>query len=76
MKKLVLVLTVAAFAVAVQAADNKSAQEKPACCAKTKTVAEKGECPMAKGTCSQVAKNNDAGPAKKALLSPKAASRG
>ncbi len=77
MKKLVLALTVVAFAVGAQAADKKAqaAQEKPACCAQTKaTVAETSECPMAKGTCcSKMAKGAKAAPARQALLSPKAA---
>ena len=76
MKKLLLSLTLVGFAVAVQAADNKAqaTPEKPSCCAQAKATAEAGSCPMAKGTCSKMAKNSKGATAKQALLSPKAAS--
>ena len=48
MKKLILAVMVAGFAVAVQAG-NGSCSETGSCCSKTKTSLEtKGECPMAK----------------------------
>ena len=86
MKKLILSVMLAAFAVAVQAGDDKAnaTQEKPACCAKAKTAAaDKAECPMAahaKGQCPYAAKSAckegccKEASGKQALLSPKAAS--
>jgi hypothetical protein len=70
MKKLILSLSLMAFAVAVQAGDAKPSTENGACCA-SKTQA-KGTCPMANqakasGACCKEA------PGKQALLSPKAA---
>jgi hypothetical protein len=62
MKKLVLSLTLVAFAFAVQAGDNCSAKtqtaaDKPACCASKEKVAtsttvstDKAQCPMAAST--------------------------
>ena len=74
MKRIILSVIVMAFAVAVQADDAKTSQDKdkdkPACCAhKVKTSDEaKGSCPFAKAACCKQA------PAKQtALLSPKAA---
>ena len=74
MKRIILSVMVLAFAVAVQAGDAKTCQDKdkdkPACCAsKVKTSDEaKGCCPFAKAACCQPT------PAKHTvLLSPKAA---
>ena len=68
MKKLILSVSLMAFAVAVQAGDAKASKESGACCA-SKT--------QAKGTCSDQAKAGGAcckdAPGKQALLSPKAA---
>jgi hypothetical protein len=83
MKKLVLSVILAAFAVAVQAGNDKAVNEKASadkdssCCCKTPTATEaKAECPMAKeskAACPYMAKNatKDAS-AKPALQSPKA----
>ena len=78
MKRFVLTVIVAAFAVAVQAGDAKSCQEKctvkdkPACCpskVKVSTEAKGGACPIAKsGACPKKAAANQT-----ALASPKAA---
>jgi hypothetical protein len=78
MKKLLLSLTCAAFAVAVQASDTKSAccDKEGSCCAKAKATEQtKAECPMAKqakaGSCpfaGKVATKE----AKPVLQSPKA----
>ena len=78
MKRFVLTMMVAAFAVAVQAGDTKSCQEKctakdkPACCpskVKVSTEAKGGCCPIAKsGACPKQAKAKQA-----VLASPKAA---
>lgn len=68
----------AAFAVAVQAADTKPCADKESgCCGKMKTATEaKAECPMAKqgqATCPYMAKNaTKEASAKPALQSPKA----
>ena len=68
----------AAFAVAVQAADTKPCADKESgCCGKMKTATEaKAECPMAKqgqATCPYMAKNaTKEATAKPALQSPKA----
>ncbi len=76
MKKLLLSLAVAAFAVAVQAGDNGTCSEKTgACCgAKNASVEAKAECPMAKQ--AKVAKAGAAkqtqASAKQVLKSPKA----
>ncbi len=73
MKRIILAVMVLAFAVAVQAGDAKTCQnkdkEKPACCAdKAKTSDQaKGTCPFAKGACSKAASVKQT-----ALLSPKA----
>ncbi len=79
MKKLVLSVMLATFAVAVQAADAKACCDKDSssCCAQVKTsAAAKGECPMAKeskATCPYLAKTTSKqAPAKPALQSPKA----
>ena len=79
MKRIILTLTVLAFAVAVQADDTKTTQtkEKPACCAsKTKVSEDKeeGGCPFAKMACCgdkkvQAKKDTAKQPV---LLSPKA----
>jgi hypothetical protein len=71
MKRIILSVIIMAFAVAVQADDAKTGQdkEKSACCAsKVKTSAEtKGGCPFAKSACCKQA------PVKQTvLLSPKA----
>jgi hypothetical protein len=75
MKRIILSVMVLAFAVAVQAGDAKTCQDKdkdkPACCAsKVKTSDEaKGSYPFAKSACCKQA------PVKQTvLLSPKAAS--
>jgi hypothetical protein len=70
MKKLILSLTLMAFAVAVQADDAKASKDNSACCA-SKTQA-KGTCPMANQAKASGACCKDA-PGKQALLSPKAA---
>jgi hypothetical protein len=75
MKRIILSVMVLAFAVAVQAGDAKTCQDKdkdkPACCAskvKTSDQAKEGCCPFAKSACCKQA------PVKQtALLSPKAA---
>jgi hypothetical protein len=74
MKRIILSVIVMAFAVAVQAGDAKTSQDKdkdkPACCAsKVKTSDQaKGTCPFAKSACCKQA------PAKQtALASPKTA---
>ncbi|HWV99687.1 MAG TPA: hypothetical protein VNZ64_08355 [Candidatus Acidoferrum sp.] len=78
MTKLVLSMMLAAFAVAVQAADNKALGDKDSsCCGQTKTSTEaKAECPMAKqgkATCPYMARNTTKEvAAKPALTSPKA----
>ncbi len=76
MKHLILSLSLIAFAFGLQAADTKAkaAADKPSCCAAAKNTAASTECPMAKGTCSKMAKTGKTGVAKQALLSPKAAS--
>jgi hypothetical protein len=79
MKRIILTVIVAAFAVAVQADDAKkscqdkcTAKDKPACCpSKTKVSAEAkdGCCPMAKSaSCDKQAKAKQ----QAALTSPKA----
>ncbi len=76
MKKLILSLSLLAFAVAAQAGDTKNAkdakEQSPCCAAKTSlqtkaasTVADKGKTCCAGGACKEA-------PAKRALLSPKA----
>ena len=84
MKKLVLSMILAAFAVAVQASNPPAANDKAcgdkdsSCCGKTPTATEaKGQCPMAKESkaacCSNMAKNaTKETSAKPALQSPKA----
>ena len=75
MKRIILSVMVLAFAVAVQAGDAKTAQDKdndkPACCAskvKVSNEAKEGSCPFAKAACCKQA------PVKQTvLLSPKAA---
>ena len=70
MKKLILSLTLMAFAVAVQAGDAKATKENSACCATKASNQAKATCPMAnqaQGACCKDA------PGKQALLSPKAA---
>ena len=78
MKRIILTIMVAAFAVAVQAGDTKSCQEKckdkdkPACCpskAKAADKAKDGCCPFAK---SDSCPKKDAAK-KEGLQSPKAA---
>ena len=71
MKKLILSLSLVAFAVAVQAGDAKGSKENSACCA-SKTTLAKGACPMANQAKAGAACCKDA-PVKQALLSPKAA---
>ncbi len=69
MKKLILSVSLVAFAVAVQAGDAKASKENSACCA-SKTQAKGAACSMsakASGACCKDA------PGKQALLSPKAA---
>jgi hypothetical protein len=84
MKKLVLSVILAAFAVAVQAGNTPATSEKASgdkdssCCGKTPTATEaKGQCPMAKESkascCSSMAKNaTKETSTKPALQSPKA----
>ena len=76
MKKIILTLTIVAFAVAVQAGEGKTcSKDKAACAAKDKAAcaakAESGCCAKAtasaKGTCPK------SQAAKKTLMSPKAA---
>jgi hypothetical protein len=78
MKRFVLTVIVAAFAVAAQAGDAKSCQEKctakdkPACCpskVKVSTEAKGGACPMAKSA----ACTKQTAPKQSVLASPKAA---
>ncbi len=72
MKKLLLSLVVAAFAVAVQAGSDGACSEKGgSCCAATKVSSQaKTECPMAKQ--AKVTKTARQASAKQALKSPKA----
>jgi hypothetical protein len=80
MKKLIFSVMLAAFALGVQAGDDKSActdKEGASCCAKAKTSEQaKGECPMAKqakATCPYAVKNGTKEAAnKQTLQSPKA----
>ncbi|HWH70177.1 MAG TPA: hypothetical protein VNT26_12385 [Candidatus Sulfotelmatobacter sp.] len=80
MKKLILSVMVAAFAVAVQAGEAKACadKEKGGCCAKAKAAEQtKAECPMAqqkaKATCPYAGKATAKDSATKpALTSPKA----
>ena len=71
MKKLILSLTVVAFAVAVQAGDAKtcpmSGGDKPACCAKANAEQTKAGCSAAKAKASKLTVS-------KPLVSPKAKS--
>ena len=81
MKRIILSVMLAAFAVAVQAGDDKACtdKEKSGCCMKAKSAdqAKAGCCSMdkqAKTTGSQAAGNTcKAGATKVALMSPKAA---
>ncbi len=71
MKKLLLSLVVAAFAVAVQAGNDGSCSAGGSCCAAKKAASEaKAECPMAKQ--AKVKKGASQASAKQALKSPKA----
>ena len=77
MKKLILSVMALAFAVAVQAGDSKTGQDKdkPACCAAKAGAQAKATCPMAgKGKTACAAGACEKAPVKTALLSPKAAS--
>jgi hypothetical protein len=70
MKKLILSLTIMAFAVAVQADDAKASKDAAPCCASKTSTQAKGKCSMANqanGACCKDA------PGKQALMSPKAA---
>jgi hypothetical protein len=79
MKRIILTVIAVAFAVAVQAGDAKTSQDKctvkdkPACCpskVKVSTEAKDGGCPMAKSaSCDKQAKAKQ----QAALASPKAA---
>jgi hypothetical protein len=79
MKRFILTMIVVAFAVAVQAGDEKSCQDKctakdkPACCpskVKVSDQAKDGSCPFAKSaSCDKQAKAKQ----QTALASPKAA---
>lgn len=81
MKKLILCAALAAFAISVQAGDNKAAKAKDACCEATKaanakaceTTAKAAGCETAKAACCDSVKGTacKATVAKKALLSPK-----
>ena len=81
MKKIIVSLTMLAFAVAVQAGDAKTTKDakdqSPCCSAKTSlqtkaasTVADKGKSCCAGGACKETTSKET--PAKRALLSPKA----
>ncbi|HEY5911770.1 MAG TPA: hypothetical protein VJA21_14305 [Verrucomicrobiae bacterium] len=72
MKKLLLSVVVAAFAVAVQAGDNGTCAEKAGSCCpmKQSATAAKAECPMAKK--AKITKGAKQATAKQALKSPKA----
>ncbi len=81
MKRLILTVTILAFAVAVQAGDANTKQtkdaEKPACCAKKTQVSDtkdEGACPFAKHACCAEKKEQAKKTAAKqpVLLSPKA----
>ena len=75
MKKILLSLTVAAFAFAVQAGDAKKEKESkdaPACCAAKATSQTKATCTDKAKTASSGGACKDA-PIKRVLLSPKAA---
>jgi len=80
MKKFIFSILLAAFAVAVQAGDDKSAcsnKEGASCCAKMKTSEQaEGECPMAKqakASCPYAGKKaTKEVVAKQSLQSPKA----
>jgi hypothetical protein len=81
MKRIILSVIVMAFAVAVQAGDDKSCpvkdKDKPACCpskVKTSAQAKEGTCPFAKSACGDKQTAAKATPEKQpVLLSPKAA---
>jgi hypothetical protein len=78
MKKLILTGILAAFAVAVQAGDDKSCSDKEgsSCCKAKVSMESKSECPMAKqqakGTCPMAGKNAKLAVSKTRLESPKA----
>lgn len=69
MKKLILSLTIMAFAVAVQADDSKASKDAAPCCASKTSNHAKAKCSanQANGACCKDA------PGKQALMSPKAA---
>ncbi len=84
MKKIILSLMVAGFAIAVQAGDaktcpNKTADTAGCCCHKTKTSLQvktsqeaKGTCPFAKSACTKQTAANKTKVKQTVLLSPKA----
>ncbi len=80
MKRIVLTVMLMAFAVAVQAGDAQTSQnkdkDKPACCAskvKTSAEAKEGGCPFAKAAaCSKQTTAKATATKQTALLSPKA----
>jgi hypothetical protein len=84
MKRIILSVMVLAFAVAVQAGDDKTCQDKdkdkPACCASHKTKVsteantEKGEgcCPFAKAACCKQTMAKQTTAKQPVLFSPKA----
>jgi len=75
MKKILLSLTVAAFAFAVQAGDakkDKDSKDAPACCASKAGAQTKATCSDKSKTACSGGACKDA-PSKRALLSPKAA---
>jgi len=75
MKKLILTVVLAAFAVAVQAADDKSCGDKDSCCSKMKTAEQtQGGCCAAKQTKVASKGKKKADTIKVVLHSPKAKS--
>ena len=86
MKKIILSLMVAGFAIAVQAGDaktcpnSKTADTAGCCCHKTKTSLQvktsqeaKGTCPFAKSACTKQTAAKKTNVKQTVLLSPKAA---
>jgi hypothetical protein len=75
MKKLLLSLSLVAFAVAAQAGDNAACQEKSSCCSSTKVTQVKSEtCPVSgKATsCSMAKASKEKQSVAKSLQTPKA----
>ena len=81
MKRIILSVIVMAFAVAVQAGDAKTAQNKDkdmqGCCAskvKVSTEAKESSCPFAKAACCKQSSAKQTAAKRPVLMSPKAMS--